>query len=211
MRKGFVLLSLAVWLMVCAAPVLAQARSAAWLMQQLAEQAQHEAATAEGAHRAQDASVWRAWADRYRMLAALPAAREADAIGVARSNIAGNRQLAQQARQSGAADAADLYQASAVLWDDLAAQLERGGALTIRFPQRQMLHPVPGLPGTPWERADAGDCQLLAQRVRACEAQVRALLDHSLTSGEDSGDFLVVRRAQCNRAQELYLARCSSH
>ena len=26
-----------------------------------------------------------------------------------------------------------------------------------------------------------------------------------------SGDFLVVRRAQCNRAQELYLARCASH
>jgi hypothetical protein len=211
MRKGFVLLPLVVWLMACATPVLAQARSAAWQMQQLADQAQHEAVAAEGAHRAQDARVWRAWADRYRMLAALSAAREADAITVARSNIAGNRQLAQQARQTGAADAADLYQASAVLWDDLAAQLERGGALSIRFPQRQMLHPVPGLPGTPWERADAGDCQLLAQRVRACEAQVSTLLDHSLTSGEDSGDFLVVRRAQCNRAQELYLARCASH
>ena len=211
MRKGFVHLSLAAWLMACAMPVLAQTRSAAWLMQQLADQAQHNAANAESAHHAQDARTWRAWADRYRALAALPAAREADAVTVARSNMAGNRQLAQQARKTGAAEAEDLYQASATFWADLTAQLQRGGALAIRFPERQMLHPVQGLPGTPWERADAGDCQLLAQRVRACEAQVSTLLDHSLTTGESSGDFLVVRRAQCNRAQELYLARCASH
>jgi len=211
MRKGFIHLSLAAWLLVSATPVLAQTRSAAWLMQRLADQAQHNAATAEGAHHAQDAQVWRAWADRYRALAALPAAQQTDALTVARSNIAGNRQLAQQARQAGAADAADLYQASAVLWDDIAAQLEHGDALTIHFPERQMLHPVQGLPGTPWERADASDCQLLARRVRSCEAQVSTLLDRSLTTGEDDGDFLVVRRAQCDRAQELYLARCASH
>lgn len=211
MRKGFVYLSLAAWLMACATPVLAQARSAAWLMQRLADQAQRNAVAAEGAHHAQDARTWRAWADRYHALAALPAAREADAIAVARGNIAGNRQLAQQARQTGMVDAEDLYQASAVFWDDLATQLERGDALTIRFPQRQMLRPVPGLPGTPWERADASDCQLLARRVRSCEAQVGTLLNHSLTAGEDDGDFLVVRRAQCNRAQELYLAHCAPH
>lgn len=211
MRKGFVHLSLAAWLVVSATPGLAQTRSAAWLMQRLADQAQHNATTAEGAHHGQDARIWRAWADRYRALAALPAAREADAITVARSNVTGNRQLAQQARQTGAADAEDLYQASAVFWDDLAAQLERGDTLAVRFPERQMLHPVPGLTGTPWERADAGDCQLLAQRVRSCEAQLSTLLDHSLTTGEDNGDFLVVRRVQCNRAQELYLARCASH
>jgi len=98
-----------------------------------------------------------------------------------------------------------------VLWEDLAAQLEHGDELTVRFPERQMLHPVQGLPGTPWERADASDCQLLAQRVRSCEAQVSTLLNHSLTTGDDDGDFLVVRRAQCNRAQELYLARCAAH
>ena len=209
MRKGFVHLSLAACLVVCATPVLAQMRSAAWLMQRLADEAQHHAATAEGAHHAQDARTWRAWAKRYLTSAALPAAKEADARAGARSNVAGNRHLAQQARQAGVADAEDLYQASAVVWDDLAAQLERGNALTVRFPERQMLHPVPGLPGTPWERTDASDCQLLSQRVRSCEAQVSALLDHSLTTGEDDGDFLVVRRAQCNRAQELYLARCA--
>lgn len=211
MRKGFVHLSLAAWLLACATPVLARTHTAAWLMRQLADQAQHNAAAAEGAHHAQDARTWRAWADRYRALATLPAAQATDALTVARSNVAGNRQLAQQARQVGAVDAEALYQASAVLWDDLAAQLERGDALTIRFPERQMLHPVQGLPGTPWERADASDCQLLAQRVRSCEAQVSTLLDHSLTTGEDDGDFLVVRRAQCDRAQELYLAHCASH
>lgn len=217
MRKALAYLTLAIGLLACAAPASAQTRSAAWLMQRLAEQAQHEAAAAEAAHRAGDAHIWRAWADRYHSLAASPAAQQLDAETVAGSNITGNQQLALQARQAGAADAADLYQASAVFWDDLAAQLQRGDALTVRFPERQMLHPVPGLPGTPWEQAgaaasrDAADCQLLARRVRSCEAQMSTLLDHSLVTGQDSGDFMVVRRAQCNRAQELYLARCASH
>jgi hypothetical protein len=217
MRKAFVHLTMVVWLLAYALPVMAQTRSAAWLMQRLADQAQENALAADGAHRAQDARTWRAWADRYRGLAALPVAQQADAGWVASSNVAGNRQLAQQARQVGATDAEDLYRASAVFWQDIATQLEHGDALSIHFPERQMLHPVPGLPGTPWERPAgaapgvAADCSLLAQRVRSCEAQVSGLLNHSLTTGEDNGDFMVVRRAQCDRAQELYVARCASH
>lgn len=215
MRKASVHLTMVFWLLACAPPVMAQTHSAAWLMQRLADQAQEKALAADGAHRAQDARTWRAWADRYRGLAALPAAQQADAGWVASSNVTGNRQLAQQARQAGATEAEDLYRASAVFWQDLATQLEHGAALSIHFPERQMLHPVPGLPGTPWERPAASgtatDCGLLARRVRSCEAQVSGLLNHSLTTGEDNGDFMVVRRAQCDRAQELYLARCASH
>lgn len=217
MRKAFVHLTLVAGLLACALPATAQTRTGAWLMQRLAEQAQENALAAEGAQRADDARTWRAWADRYRALAALPAARQTDAEAVARGNVAGNRQLALQAHQLGAGDAEDLYRASAVFWDGIATRLAQGGALAIRFPQRQMLHPVPGLPGTPWEQAagaasrDVADCQLLARRVRSCRKQVSGLLSRSLTTGEDSGDFLVVRRAQCDRAQELYLARCAGH
>lgn len=217
MRKTCVHLTLVAGLLACALPAMAQTRTGAWLMQRLAEQAQENALAAEGAHRAVDARTWRAWADRYRALAASPAARQIDAAAVAHGNVEGNRQLAQQAHRLGAGDAEDLYRASAVFWDEIATRLEQGGALTIHFPERQMLHLVPGLPGTPWERAagaasrDAADCRLLKQRVRSCRTQVSGLLGRSLTTGEDSGDFLVVRRAQCDRAQELYVARCAGH
>lgn len=216
MRKVSVYLPLAIGLFAWASTsALAQTRSAAWLMQRLADQAQHEAAAADAAHRAGDARTWRAWANRYRTLAASPAAQQIDAQTVARGNVAGNRQLERQARQAGMADAADLYRASAVFWADIAGQVQHGDAPAVHFPERQMLHPVPGLPGTPWEQAaaaaspDAVDCPRLAQRVRSCRAQVSGLLSRSLTTGEDNGDFLVVRRAQCDRAQELYLARCA--
>jgi hypothetical protein len=34
------------------------------------------------------------------------------------------------------------------------------------------------------------------------------LQHHSLITGEDSGDFQVVRMSQCDAAQELYVAQC---
>jgi len=74
-----------------------------------------------------------------------------------------------------------------------------------------MLYPIQGLAGTPWVDIGgrhASDCRVLLQRAQSCRAQLSQLQHHSLVTGEDSGDFQVVRLGQCDAAEELYVAQC---
>ena len=214
MRTGSILLFSALAVALSGSPAHAQGRSAGWLVEQLQAAATHEASAARAAHHEKEAGTWQAGASLYGQIARNPQVQAEAALDFARNNIAFNRELTGRAEQSGNKDAAALYRASAKMWAELVSQLERGGAVTVRLPKAQMLKPIPGLPGTPWQALAAGgsqhaiDCQALAQRARACEQQMSQMTNDSLVNGGGSGDFMVVRRAQCNRAEELYLAQC---
>lgn len=194
---------------------MAKERTAAWLFQKLVDQANLEARQARAGGHPRDAKAWEDWSRFYGRLAHDPRAQALGATRAAKDNIAYCRDHQAQLARAGRKDAADLYRVSAELWADLVRQLERGGAVTVRFSRAQMVKVIPGLEGTPWagatqtrSSAHTADCQALAARVRACERQVSQTLSHSLTTVSDESTFLTVRRAQCNRAQELYLAQC---
>jgi len=191
---------------------LAQQRSAAWLLGVLHDQALQRATRARVAHRDNDAANWQGWAGLYGKLGADPRVQAMDAVAFARNNVQYNQQEARVMSRNGIGPGANLYNASAQMWADLAQQLEDGSAAPlVHFPEKQMLSPIEGLAGTPWVDIGghhASDCRVLAQRAQSCRAQLSQLQHHSLITGEDGGDFQVVRMGQCDAAQELYLAQC---
>lgn len=192
-------------------------RNGVWLFTKLATQARSEEKEARAAGRTSDAATWQEWAKEYDSLAADPRAEDLSALALSRSNIEFNRTLARQAKQSRNEAALALYEASAKMWTDLAADLAGQKPVTVRFPAKEMLTPVPGLPGTPWAGAKqpgaetgAGetDCRALAERARACEKRQASIVHDGIVSGDGASDFAVVQRTQCDRAEELYAARC---
>jgi len=199
-------------LILISATASAQQRSAAWLLGVLHDQALQRATRARVAHRDNDAANWQGWAGLYGKLGADPRVQAMDAVAFARNNVQYNQQEARVMSRNGIGPGANLYNASAQMWADLAQQLEDGSAAPqVHFPEKQMLSPIEGLAGTPWVDIGghhASDCRVLAQRAQSCRAQLSQLQHHSLITGEDGGDFQVVRMGQCDAAQELYLAQC---
>jgi hypothetical protein len=199
-------------LLAFAGAALAQARNGAWLMGVMKDQALQHAARARAAHHGNDAANWQGWAELYAKIGADARIQKMDAATLARNSVRYNQQEALAMTRNGIGPGADLYNASAEMWADLARQIESGSeALQVRFPEKQMLSPIEGLAGTPWVDIGgrhASDCRVLAQRAQSCRAQLSQVQHHSLVTGEDSGDFQVVRLAQCDAAQELYVAQC---
>jgi hypothetical protein len=195
-----------------AATASAQQHTAAWLLELMRGQATQLSTQARTAHRDNDAANWQAWAGLYGKLAADPRVQHMDAASFSRNNVQYNRQEALVMTRNGIGAGADLYNASAQMWADLAQQLESGGGTPqVHFPEQQMLSPIEGLAGTPWVDIGgrhASDCRVLAQRAQSCRAQLSQLQHHSLVTGEDSGTFQVIRLRQCDAAQELYVAQC---
>jgi len=190
----------------------AQARNGAWLMGVLRDQALRHAGQARAAHHDQDAANWQAWAGLYGKLAADPRLQQVDAISFSRNNAKFNQEEALVMMRNGIGPGADLYDASARMWADLAQQIESGsGTPQAHFPEKQMLSPIAGLAGTPWVDLGghhASDCRVLAQRAQSCRAQLSQVQQRSLVTGEDSGTFQAIRLRQCDAAQELYVAQC---
>lgn len=202
---------------VLALPVVAQpapARTASWLLHELATQARVLSQKATAAKQADHARTWQAWAGLYEQIANNPAADKLTARAFCESNVGGNNQLAAEADRFGARDAAALYRASARMWADLDHQLAAGGALTIAFP-REMQHPIPGLADTPWASEGPDPkirrlvlCSGLASRVRSCQTQLQEMR-HEQGMGHDNGDAIVVEMTICDRDQEAYVASCA--
>lgn len=199
-------------LLAVAGTAVAQQRSAAWLMGVLRDQASQHAAAARAVHRANDAANWQAWARLYGNSAKDARLRQVDAQSFAHNNTKFNQEEAQVMVRNGIQPAADLYDASAKMWTDLAQQLADGtDKLQVHFPELQMLTPIGGLAGTPWQDQDghhASDCRVLAQRAQSCHAQLSQMRQHSLITGQSNGAYEVMRLRQCNAAQELYVAQC---
>jgi hypothetical protein len=100
-----------------------------------------------------DAAIWQQWADLFQtqarqtppqMCAAELAAFEVNAL----------RKFAVVMDGRGNAPAARLYRAAAVMWQDMANQIARGGEVIVRFPD-EFLVVLPGVPGTPWENVSS--------------------------------------------------------
>lgn len=203
---------LTISLLAVAGVAVAQQRSAAWLMGVLHDQASQHAAEARVAHRANDATQWQEWASLYGNSAKDARLQQLDAQSFARNNAKFNQQEAQVMVRNGIQPAADLYDASAQMWMDLAQQLARGAdKLQVHFPERQMLTPIGGLAGTPWQDQGghhASDCRALAQRAQSCRAQLSQLQHHNTIIGRTNGVYEVMRLQQCDAAQELYVAQC---
>lgn len=192
-----------------------QARNGAWLMDLMRSQALQHAANARAAHHDKDAANWQGWAGLYARIGADPRIQKMDAATLARNSVRYNQQEALVMTRNGIGPGADLYNASAQMWADLAQQIESGGGtLQVRFPEKQMLSPIEGLAGTPWVDIGgrhASDCRVLAQRAQSCRAQLSQLQHHDIVTGQDNGMFEVMRLRQCDAAQELYVAQCESN
>lgn len=212
MRQTFLRTFVIAAALACAGPAFAQVRNGAWLMGVMRDQASRLAAQARDAHREKDAANWEAWAGLYGKLAADPRVQQVDAVSFSRNNAKFNQEEALVMLRNGIGPGADLYNASAQMWTDLARQIEDGsGTPRVHFPDKQMLTPIEGLAGTPWVDIGgrhASDCRVLAQRAQSCRAQLSQVQNHSLVTGEDSGTFQVIRLRQCNAAEELYVAQC---
>ena len=212
MYQPIVRMCLTLSLLTVAGTAVAQQRSAAWLMGVLHDQASQHAVEARTAHRANDAANWQAWARLYGNSAKDARLRQVDAQSFARNNTRFNQEEAQVMVRNGIQPAADLYGASANMWMDLAQQLADGAdQLQVHFPETQMLTPIGGLAGTPWQDQGghhASDCRVLAQRAQSCRAQLSQLRHHNLITGQTNGVYEVMRLRQCNAAQELYVAQC---
>lgn len=100
--------------------------------------------------RSADAANWAAWANLYRTGAAL-LPPQMSAQQMLRGNIEFCRQMMAKAALQGQRPLTNFYRASVVMWQDLLNQVERGGEVIVHFPD-EMLIPIPGAPGTPWER-----------------------------------------------------------
>jgi len=100
--------------------------------------------------RTADAANWQGWAALYQAGAAqIPPQMSAQQM--LRLNIDFCRQMERRASVQGHRPLANLYRASVAMWQDLLRQVERGGEVIVHFPD-EMLIPIPGAPGTPWER-----------------------------------------------------------
>ena len=191
-------------------------RTAGWLLGRLAAQARSEAQAATAARHADDARTWTAWAGLYEQLAASPGAGKVTALAFVQANAQETRKDAAEAARYHAPAAAALHLASSRMWAVLAEELQGGGEVAIAFPRAEMLHPVPGLPGTPWASGHATTavqklvlCDGLASRVRSCKAQL-AEMRHEQTIGlANNGDQIVVEMTMCDRLQEQLVGSCT--
>lgn len=212
MRQTFLQFFIAIALLAFAGSALAQARNGAWLMDVLHDQALQHAAQARASHQDDDAANWKAWAALYARIGADARIQRMDAETLARNSVRYNQQEALVMTRNGIGPGADLYNASAQMWTDLAQQIESGSeTLQVRFPEKQMLSPIEGLAGTPWVDIGgrhASDCRVLAQRAQSCRAQLSQLQHHNIITGQDNGMFEVMRLRQCDAAQELYVGQC---
>jgi hypothetical protein len=212
MHQRFMPMFVTAALLACAGAAFAQARNGAWLMDIMHDQALQHATQSRAAHHDKDAANWTAWAGLYARIGADPRIQRMDAEALARNSVRYNQQEALVMTRNGIGPGADLYNASAGMWADLAQQIRNGsGTLQVHFPEKLMLSPIEGLAGTPWVDIGgrhASDCRVLAQRAQSCRAQLSQVQSHSLVTGEDSGTFQVIRLRQCDAAQELYVAQC---
>jgi len=191
-------------------------RSARDLMIDLAGQAHANAVAAAGRSRGGDAKTWRAWEALYRRQAILPQVQAMSALQLIDNAANENAREVAADTAAGKAQAAAFFQASRDFWIALDREVRQGEPFVIRFPDRAMLTPVAGLPGTPWAgppvKATASDCAAIAQRVRQCEADVAGAMHHDMMGlGEDQSGYALVRRQQCNRWEEARLAYCPAH
>jgi hypothetical protein len=183
--------------------------SAAWLFLKLTDQAELEARAAAKHGDTKAAGIWRAWERQYGESAVSPALEGKSALDITAQLATSNTDAAARAHDP---RETALERASAVFWRGLHAQLAAGGPLTIAFPRREMLTPVPGLKGTPWDASaqpTAADCAQLAQRVRFCEAQGAQMAHENATGLYGDRSFpLLMQQHSCHRWEEMRLAYC---
>jgi hypothetical protein len=115
------------------------------------DQAAREALQAIDQEQPAAAQLWRQWASHYWNHADTLRATPLPADQYIARNIDFCRQAAAQAADAGQQPAARFYDTRARFWDDVLRQLQAGQKPAIRFPKREMLNPIPGLPGTPWQ------------------------------------------------------------
>jgi hypothetical protein len=184
--------------------------SAAWLFLKLTDQAELEARAAAKHGDTKAASTWRAWERQYGEAAVSPAIEGKSAVQITDELAATNDAAAARAHDP---REVALERASAVFWGGLHKQLAAGGPLTIAFPRHEMLTPVPGLKGTPWDASaqpTAADCAQLAERARFCEAQATQMARENATGLYGDRSFpLLMQQHQCHRWQEMRLAYCA--
>lgn len=184
--------------------------SAAWLFLKLTDQAEQEARAAAKHGDTKAANTWRAWERQYGETAVSPNLEGKSALQITDELATGNAAAAAKAHDP---REAALERASAVFWGDLHRQLAAGQPLAIAFPKREMLIPVPGMKGTPWDTSaqpTAADCAQLAERVRFCEAQA-AQMAHENATGlyGDRSMPLLMQQHSCHRWEEMRLAYCA--
>ena len=134
-------------------PLAARAREAtgADLLYRVGDEAAKEAFEASRQEEMDTAHLWRQWATRYWNQGDQIRNRDIPIEQLLNGNIAFNRRAAQQAADAGNERAARFYDQSARFWNDIGQQLAAGQKPEIHFPRREMLSPIAGLPGTPWE------------------------------------------------------------
>ena len=134
-------------------PLAARAREAtgADLLYRVGDEAAREAFEASRQDEMDAAQLWRQWATRYWNQGDQIRNRDLPIGQLLNGNIAFNRRASAQAADAGNERAARFYDASARFWNDIGQQLAAGQKPEIHFPKREMLSPIAGLPGTPWE------------------------------------------------------------
>ena len=162
------------------------------LLKGLAGVAQGLAQRDAGLGRSADAANWQAWAQLYAAGAqALPPTLSAAQMTAL--NAAYCDRLAGASESRGAAPLGRFYRASSTMWRDLTGQIARGGQVIVRFPD-ELLRPIPGAPGTPWERVSApsplqpgGAAPNGAQALAALRAQASNRSATAPFSGDAAG------------------------
>lgn len=188
----------------------AEQGSAAWLFLKLTDQAEQEGRAAARHGDTKAANTWRAWERQYGETAVSPNLEGKSALQITDQLAAGNAAAAAKAHDP---REVALERASAVFWRDLHRQLAAGQPLTIAFPKREMLTPVPGLKGTPWDASaqpTAADCAQLAERVRFCEAQTAQMAHENMTGLYGNRSMpLLMQQHSCHKWEEMRLAYCA--
>jgi hypothetical protein len=190
----------------------ADAGSAPWLFLKLSEQASAESSAAAKAGHAADAKTWAAWSQIYRQDVVSPNVEGKSAVQITDELERSNRAALSTAHDP---RAAALDRASADFWRRLHDELATGAPLVIAFPKREMLTPIAGLQGTPWQagvNATASDCASLAERARACEAQAAEMQRENASGLYGDRSFpLLMQEHQCHKWEEMHTAYCPRH
>lgn len=164
-----------------------------WLLNQVAEAAEKKSQEAKAMKRQADAQTWQEWGKLYRRHAQLSINRYTPALELLALNITFCHRAANDMETSHAFEAMRFYKASAIFWEDVMTQLRRGGSLKINFPEREMLTPIPGVAGTPWEflrvaptapggPANNEECNRLYKAWKECDDEYEKLLKASPAS-----------------------------
>jgi len=127
------------------------------LIYRVGDEAAKEAFQSSDQDESDAAQLWRQWATRYWNHADQLRGRPIPLAQYLQGNMNYARRAAQQAAAAGNMPAARFYDASSRFWNDIYQQLANGQKPAIHFPKREMLNPIPGLPGTPWENMGRGD------------------------------------------------------